>query len=321
MANIPSPRSSRRSNKRVAARGEAGILALARRYFAAGPACAPGVVCGIGDDAAVCRSPRARWLELLTVDTLVAGTHFGPGTAPTRIGWKALAVNLSDIAAMGGIPTVAVVSVTLTGRETLACVEALMQGMAAAARRFGVAIVGGDTVGGPALSITVALAGRVEPRCVCYRSGAQPGDLIAVTGPLGGSLRSGRHLDFMPRLAEARWLVRHAKPTAMMDLSDGLAMDGNRLALASKVALRLNARAIPVSPGSTLAGALHDGEDFELLCTFAPAALTPRVRAAFARRFGRPLALIGAVARPPVKVTVDGVALSSRGFDHFASAR
>ncbi|HQL55951.1 MAG TPA: thiamine-phosphate kinase [Phycisphaerae bacterium] len=309
--------SSRRKTSTVSGAGEERIIARARRLFSGGARPAPGVVRGIDDDAAVLAPAGRGWLELLAIDTIVEGTHFAPATPPGRIGRKALAVNISDIAAMGGIPMHAVVSLTLTGREPLALVGRLMAGIAEMAGAHGVTVVGGDTVGGPALSITIALRGRVEPSRVCYRSGARPGDLVAVTGRLGGSFASGRHLDFMPRAAEARWLVSHAQPSSMMDLSDGLALDAHRMACASGVALHLDASAIPVARGSSLDAALHEGEDFELLCCFPAGRISGRETGIFARKFSVTLSVIGEVRKGAPGVFIDGGKLTPRGFDHF----
>jgi thiamine-monophosphate kinase len=140
-----------------------------------------------------------------------------------------------------------------------------------AAKAYGVSIVGGETcrVAGP-LSVGVALTGTVVPsRCV-LRSGAKPGDVLCVTGRLGGSLRSGRHLSFKPRLREALWLVEHCKPTAMMDVSDGVAADLPRLARASGCGVWLDPVSIPRNSGCSLHEALNDGEDFELLFSVSP---------------------------------------------------
>ncbi len=317
MANIPSPQSSRRKGSTVASCGEEHILSLARECFSTRPGGAAGVVRGLGDDAAVLSRPAGDIYQLVTIDTIVAGTHFTLTDEPERVGWKALAVNVSDIAAMGGIPTHAVVSATLPTDTRIDYVERALAGIRKAADKFGVSVVGGDTVGAGFLSLTVALWGVVEKECVCYRSGAQQGDIVAVTGSLGGSLQSGRHLDVQPRLAEARWLVKNAKPSAMMDLSDGLAIDGRRLAEASGVSLHLRAEAIPVSPGSALEGALRDGEDFELLCAFSPEKMSVEKQEDFLNEFSRPIAVIGEIAAPPPAVLLDGKKLPADGFDHF----
>jgi len=139
--------------------------------------------------------------------------------------------------------------------------------MGALAKRFGVSIVGGDTVRSDQVVINVALLGEVEKKHLVTRSGARPGDWIFVTGTLGRSLATGKHLNFTPRLKEARFLVRNFKPSAMIDISDGLAGDLNHILKASRVGAHLWDNAVPLTRGATLAQALTDGEDFELLFT------------------------------------------------------
>jgi len=251
-----------------------------------------------GDDCAVLPGG-----ELLTCDPVIEGIHFLPDTPPRRIGWKAMARNLSDIAAMGGLPRYALVSLGLRPDTPVCWVRELYQGLHAAARRFGCEIVGGDTAHvhrEPFVVVTV-LGHADRP---VLRSGARPGDVVFVTGKLGGSLRSGKHLRFIPRIAEARWLVEHVRVHAMIDISDGLASDVQRLAEASRVGFALASAQIP----GELPGALTDGEDFELLFT-----VPPRDAAVVGRKFYE----IGRVIRRPV-VLLDGRPLTARGYDHFA---
>ena len=278
--------------------GEVGLIRrLARRL--AKPS---SVLVGIGDDAALVRGPRGSRL-LFASDMVIEGVHFSQRDVPPQwIGWKALACNISDIAAMGGQPTHAVVSLGLPPSTPLRIVDGLYRGLARCARRFGVAIVGGDTVRAPVLVVDVAILGRVPPHGrVVLRSGARVGDHLFVTGQLGGSLASGWHARFIPRLREARWLLARVPIHAMMDVSDGLAADLWQLARASRVRIRIDARAIPIARGRlnaisdrkpALWHALMDGEDFELLF-----AVSPRVAARLPRRIGRvPLTPIGIVA-------------------------
>ena len=269
---------------------------------------------GAGDDCAVIGAPRARRWQLLKTDVVVEGVHFLRTDDPRRVGWKALCRAISDIAAMGGVPEHALVTVAISRDDEVARVKALYAGLRRAARRFGVSIVGGETSRSPGpMFVNVALAGWVErTRCV-LRSGGKAGDVLFVTGRLGGS-RAGRHLDFIPRLAEARWLVAHCHPRAMMDLSDGLAADLPRLARASRCGFVLDDSRIPRSPGSTLPQALGDGEDFELLFALAPreaAAIASKWRRAFPRL---PLSEIGTLTR---HLAPDG-RHSRHGHDHFA---
>ncbi|MCX7004987.1 MAG: thiamine-phosphate kinase [bacterium] len=304
------------SNAPIAQGGEAGVLAMVRAVFAAPGT--PEIICGIGDDAAVLAPPTGARYQLITLDTLVESTHFHADDAPARVGWKAMAVNVSDIAAMGGTPTCALLSLALPAATPQSYLAALLHGMQRCAEHFGVTVIGGDTVGATQTTLSITMLGTVAPARVRYRHGAQPGDVMAVTGPLGGSLRSGHHLDFMPRVAEAQWLLDNAPPTAMMDVSDGLALDGMRMAQASSVTLQLHAAAIPCNAGVSLDAALHDGEDFELLCTIPAACVTAAVCAAFAQQFQRPLHIIGDVHAGAGQLLLDDAPITPRGYEHFA---
>jgi thiamine-monophosphate kinase len=203
---------------------------------------------------------------LLKTDSVVEGVHFLPSEDMRKVGWKAVCRAVSDVAAMGGVPAHALITLHAPEDTLWKRVRSLYQGVHRAAREYGVCVVGGETccTRGP-LAVSVALTGWVRPNRCIFRSGGKAGDGLCVTGRLGGSLRSGRHLSFRPRLREALWLVEHCKPTAMMDLSDGLAADLPRLARASGCGARLEGDAIPRHAGCSLAEALNDGEDFELL--------------------------------------------------------
>jgi thiamine-monophosphate kinase len=238
----------------------------------------PRVPLGPGDDCAVVSTtPGVPWL--VTTDMLMEGSHFVLADAgPRRVGRKAMAVNLSDIAAMGGRPVAAVVSVALPRADTQQLAEELYQGMRLLADAFGTAIVGGDTnTWDGALVIALTLFGEPGPQGPIRRSGALPSDWLFVTGPLGGSLL-GKHLDFTPRVREALALQEGVRLHAMIDISDGLAADVNHLCEESRCGATLRAESIPVSDAarqmndrhSPLEHALADGEDFEL--AFAVAA-------------------------------------------------
>ncbi len=271
---------------------------------------------GAGDDCAVIGAPRAARWQLLKTDVVVEGVHFLRADDPRRVGWKALCRAISDIAAMGGVPEHALITIAVSRDDEVARVKALYAGLRKAARKFGVSIVGGETSRSPGpLFVNVALTGSVERTRCLLRSGAKPGDTIFVTGQLGGS-RAGKHLDFQPRLAEARWLAQHFRPSAMMDLSDGLAADLPRLVRASRCAFSLDETRIPITPGSTLQQALGDGEDFELLFT-----LTPRKAAGVGAKWRRtfpklPLTEVGSIA----PLSTSHIPLFSHGHDHFADA-
>lgn len=237
---------------------------------------AANVLVGPGDDCAVLVPPTRP--QLITTDMLVEGSCFLLAEAGAfRVGRKAIAVNLSDIAAMAGRPTAAVVSVALPrdGGRTLA--EELYRGMRSMADQFGVPIVGGDTNSGQTpLTISVTVLGEVTERGPVLRSGAKIGDWVFVTGPLGGSIL-GHHLDFTPRVTEALQLHSACDLHAMLDISDGLAKDLYHICeesacgavlLADRIPYTDAARQLAVSDGvSPLRHALHDGEDFELVFT------------------------------------------------------
>lgn len=273
------------------------------------------VLAGPGDDCAVIGRPRDRRWQLLKSDVVVEGVHFRRADDPRRVGWKALCRALSDIAAMGGVPAQALVTLAVSAEESVARVKGLYAGLRRAASRFDVSIVGGETSRSPGpLFVDIALTGWVErARCV-RRSGGQPGDLLFVTGCLGGS-RARKHLDFTPRLAEARWLVTHSRPSAMIDLSDGLAADLPRLARASGCGFKIEAERLPRTRGATIAQALGDGEDFELLFALAPAKAR-RLEAGWKREFPRlPLTCIGRLSGDQSSTPEHQ---HPGGFDHFA---
>ena len=296
--------------------GEVGVIDRIRRRLGR----TASVVVGLGDDAAVLRAPRHGGWWLCASDMLVEGVHFHRRTVPAQwIGWKALACNISDIAAMGGVPRWAVVSLGLPSGTAVRFVEELYRGLERCARRFGMAIVGGDTVRAPQVVVDVAIVGTVPPAHLVLRRGARVGDVLCVTGRLGGSLISGHHARFMPRLREAHALVQRVRVHAMMDLSDGLASDLWQMSRESRVVLRVEAARIPVSKaGRTVHHALMDGEDFELLIAVGARdaeRLPPRLG-------GTPLTRIGRAIRRGVGVELahpDGrlAPLLPTGFRHF----
>jgi thiamine-monophosphate kinase len=242
---------------------------------------AAGVVIPPGDDMGAIAAPPGGEPVLVTTDMIAEGTDFlRPEASPERIGYKAMAVSLSDVAAMAALPTGAVAAVMLPADADDALTEGLYAGMRRAADEFGCPLIGGDTnawAGRLVLCTTVfARPGGVAP---VLRSGARPGDVVAVTGTLGGSIL-GRHLDFVPRIREARILAGLVRLHAMMDLSDGLAGDIRHLCRESGAGALLDAAALPVSDAAGIRAertgkpawrhALEDGEDFELLFTLPP---------------------------------------------------
>lgn len=253
-----------------------------RRRFPAGP---PGEV-WIGDDAAVLRPPDGPLL--LAADALVEGLHWDPAVVgPDDAGWKALAVNVSDLAAMGGRPLHCVVTVTVPpGRG--GDLDRLYDGLEAAAKALDCPVVGGDLTGGPALVVTVAVTGTVDgegaPVPPVLRSGARPGDLLFVTGPLGAAsaaLRERRApARVTPRVAEGV-AARVGGATAMLDLSDGLVIDLRRLAEASGVGVVVDD--VPVAEGASSDDALAGGDDYELVFAApSPPSFPARLRAPIA---------------------------------------
>jgi thiamine-monophosphate kinase len=236
------------------------------------------VVAGAGDDCAVLDLGVPEKLLLFKTDAVVEGIHFTAETPPEKIGYKALARCLSDIAAMAGMPVAALVTLGLPKKFDATRVAQIYDGMNALAKKHNVAIVGGETTTNPGgIFISIALLGTIGRGKQILRSGAKVGDAIFVTGELGGSLL-GRHLDFEPRLAEARWLAEHFAIRAMADLSDGLAGDLGHILVASGVGAVLLKTSLPVSPAAKLQSksssakpphlaALTDGEDFELVLT------------------------------------------------------
>jgi thiamine-monophosphate kinase len=270
--------------------GEEGIIALIARRC---PTAGSGMVVGIGDDAAVLEATDR---TVVTTDLLVEGTHFHfRYSSPADLGHKALAVNLSDVAAMGAVPGPFFLSLGLPRETEVAAVEGFATALGELAQRCGAWLAGGDTVASPAgWVVSITLHGRCAAAPV-RRSGAQPGDLLCVSGTLGDAaaglrwLAEGRevagpaaawvarHRRPEPRLALGRWVAEHGLASAMLDLSDGLATDAPRLAAASGLGLNINLDRLPIDPnliinfGAAEARelALAGGEDFELLFTVA----------------------------------------------------
>jgi thiamine-monophosphate kinase len=248
----------------------------------------PGTL-GIGDDCCV-------WTPggptCLSVDTIVEGTHFRSEDDPRLIGRKAAGAALSDLAAMGAKPVGAAVALSCPARWNA---EAVMDGLIVELRRHGCPLLGGDTTASRELAISVTVWGERAAGRFLLRSGAAAGDLLVVTGPLGGSLASGRHLRPEPRFAEGQWLAAQPYAKAMMDLSDGLAADAPKLAEASGCGCLLLPGEVPVHPdvpsmSDGARAACCDGEDFELLVA-VDAAHWPNLQIAWP--FDRPLARVG----------------------------
>lgn len=295
------------------------------------------VVTGAGDDCAVLDLGLPEQLILFKTDAVVEGIHFTREAPPEKIGRKALARCLSDIAAMAGTPTAALVTLGLPQDFEVDRVTGIYAGLNALAARFQVAVAGGETTSNPErLLISVALLGTVARGRQVLRRGALVGDAIFVTGELGGSI-AGKHLDFEPRLAEARWLAKHFHIHAMLDLSDGLAGDLRHILRAGNVGAELLKSALPVSrsaklrarAGGSEAGGRHvpaalaaltDGEDFELLFTVASRDAVPLLDA-WKRQFPElKLSCVGRIVAGEGIVLRDrngAHRLGARGYEHF----
>lgn len=283
------------------------------------------VLVGIGDDAALVRNRDAS--TLITTDLLIEGVHFDLATAtPREAGWKAMARNISDIAAMGGESTAAVVAAALPRGFARPHAEALVTGLLDCADAFGIRLVGGDLAATPGpLVLAVTLLGDLGGRPPLLRSGARPGDAILVTGALGGSLL-GKHLRFTPRQAAGLILTRSYRPHAMIDISDGLARDLHHLLDESRVGATLWADRIPLSQEahrlaaasgrSPLDHALGDGEDYELLFAADPDTAS---RLLAEQPLGVPVTQIGVVTEAGAVLALpDGAErpLEPRGWEH-----
>ncbi|MDQ6859689.1 MAG: thiamine-phosphate kinase [Verrucomicrobiota bacterium] len=271
------------------------------------------VVAGPGDDCALVRFPGSDQLLVLKTDCVVENVHFTAETKATDVGWKAMARPLSDMAAASARPQFALVTILAPATTDVARLTAIYRGLTRAAKRFEVAIVGGElsATDGP-LSLSVTITGCVEDERRVGRGGGEAGDELFVTGHLGGSIR-GKHVRFTPRLAEARWLTSRFNVHAMMDLSDGLGADLPRLARRSGVGFELDRTAIPRTRGCSIEQAISDGEDYELLFAIAPRD-APKLSRDWARKFPRlPLTRIGRLIEQGTKKT-----RRLGGYVHFA---
>ena len=332
---------------RVEDLGEFGLIARLTAGLRASP---PDVVVGIGDDAAAVR-PSPGKLLLATCDCQVEGAHFVLAAAhPGLLGRKSLAVNLSDIAAMGGLPRFALVSLGIPPGTSAALLDELYQGLVGLAAEFGVAVVGGNVSRASVLFIDVTLLGEVEPERIVRRQRARPGDKLLVTGfpgraAAGLALALGRSAmlpsstvevllqaweDPSPRVGEGRIISASGHCTAMIDVSDGLAADLGHLCEASRVGATVWASQLPIAGelaayadaagADPLGLALHGGEDYELLFTVSPPAAR-EVAEAVEVATGTPVALVGEVEPAEAGLSLampDGKLrpLIPRGFQH-----
>ena len=223
-----------------------------------------------GDDCAIVEIPGSKKYLVLKTDCVVEGVHFVHGTNASDVGWKAMMRPLSDFAAASAVPQFALVTLIVPQQTKVAWVRGLYRGLRRAAKCFEVSIVGGETSNtqGP-IAISVSVIGFVEKSRAASRRGGRSGDDLFVTGRLGGALKQ-KHLKFVARIAESRWLTKNFSIHAMMDLSDGLGADLPRLAHASKVGCDIELENLPVARGATIDNAISEGEDYELLFAISP---------------------------------------------------
>jgi thiamine-monophosphate kinase len=294
------------SQKRLRDLGEDALIARILRGFPGGAS----LTVGPGDDCAVVDPGRGP-LRLLKTDAIVEGVHFLPDTPPEKVGWKAIARVLSDFAAMGGKPEHLLVTIAVNADRPVAWMDGLYRGIRKCLAKHGGILAGGETSSLPQAGAVISVAGEgsVGRKHLVLRSGGKPGDLVLVTGRLGWS-GHGKHLTFTPRLTEAAWLVEHLRPTAMMDLSDGLAKDLPRLAAASHCGFEITHR-LPSTPWCPEENALSDGEDYELLLTVSEKRWQLAAAAWKAAFPYLPLSVIGRLTEPDKGMKLQG------GWDHF----
>ncbi|MCX7682582.1 MAG: thiamine-phosphate kinase [Anaerolineae bacterium] len=328
--------------------GEFGLIDRIARSL---PPPGEGVIVGIGDDVAVLRSSERHILA--TCDIQVEGVHFlRDKIRPYQLGRKAVAINVSDIAAMGGLPRYLLVSLVLPKETEVEFVDGLYEGMREECSRWGAAIVGGNMAHSPGgIVVDLFLLGEVEPGWLLQRSGAQVGDRVLVTGTLGDSAAGlalllhpeascldihrefalCRHLTPLPRLWEGRAVARSGLATAAIDVSDGLAGDIGHICERSGVGVRIWAGALPISNAARavaeavgadpLEWALSGGEDYELLFT-TPAGRAEELARRVYEETGTPVSIIGEVVPADQGISLtrpDGSTLPLRksGWDHF----
>ncbi len=288
------------------------------------------IIVGAGDDCAVVRPSDDSDIDwVLTSDAVTEGAHFPPATDPSAIGHKAIARALSDIAAMGAEPMWALIDISAPAQMSVSAMEALYREASATARKYDLAIVGGDTSQSEILSIHVFAIGSVPKGNAILRAGAERGDNLYVTGQLGASIL-GKHLAFEPHVKEGRWLREGNWASAMIDLSDGLATDLRHLIKASKVGAEIFLDQIPVSEAATrlkderspLEHALCDGEDFELLFS-VPAAKEESFVTEWQKAFTLSCARVGCITDNSEIIECVGsdavrTKLQNKGFGHFS---
>ncbi|MBD3182641.1 thiamine-phosphate kinase [Candidatus Poribacteria bacterium] len=323
---------------------EIGEFNLIERMSKALSSSGRNVIVGIGDDTAVLPFNGDK-LQLVTTDMLIQDVHFRTTTAtPEQIGWKSLAANISDIAAMGGEPTYAFISIGLPKTTTVEFVDKFYSGMNEIAKLYSVDIAGGDTVSSPQVIINIALLGEVNKDNLILRSGAEVGDAVMVTGDLGGSMAgleilehkltfhdTEKHLKPIPRVNEGVLLARSGWVTSMIDVSDGLASEINHICKMSKTGASIQMKSIPLSQNvrqvSDIIGknpydfALFGGEDYELVFTCKPDKVQ-ELKDMMDNEGNAEVTELGCIEDADKSVKIKDISgkimqLSSKGYDHF----
>jgi thiamine-monophosphate kinase len=295
--------------------GEDRLLDQILLHLAAGKG--RGIFARPGDDCAVVQIPGGNKNLVLKTDCVVESVHFVRDTKALDIGWKAMMRPLSDFAATSALPQFALITLVVPQKTDVAWIKKLYRGLRHAAHRFEVRIVGGETSSTPGpIVISVSVIGLVERNRAVSRRGGKSGDDLFVTGRLGAALKQ-KHLKFIPRIAESRWLTRNFSVHAMMDLSDGLGADLPRLARASKVGFDVELENLPLARGATMSQAICEGEDYELLF-----AISPRDRNRLDREWRReyPKILLTRIGQLTPQSTTHNTRLP-RGYVHFQQSR
>ena len=280
---------------KLSALGEDGLLDQLLLYLP--PRRSRKVYAGAGDDCALVGMQRGKDYLVLKTDCVVEGVHFVHGTNASDVGWKAIMRPLSDFAAASAVPQFALITLIVPQQTSIAWVRELYRGLYRAANRFELSIVGGETSNTPGpIAISISVIGFVERERAVSRRGGKSGDDLFVTGWLGGALKQ-KHLKFIPRIAESRWLTKNFSIHAMMDLSDGLGADLPRLARASNVGFDIDLEDLPLARGAKINNAISEGEDYELLFAISPRERT-RLSREWRRKFPKlPLTRIGSLSR------------------------
>jgi thiamine-monophosphate kinase len=256
------------------------------------------VAVGPGDDCALVETQDRHNFLVLKTDCVVERVHFLPRANALDVGWKAMMRPLSDFAATSAVPQFALITLIAPEQTQVEWVKDLYRGLRRAAKRFKVSIVGGEMSGTPGpIAISASVIGFVEKDRWVSRRGGKIGDDLFVTGRLGGAVKR-KHLRFIPRIVESRWLTKHFSIHAMMDLSDGLGVDLPRLARVSKAGFKIEMKNLPLTLGAKVDDAISEGEDYELLFAISPRQ-SKRLQREWRKKFPKlPLTCIGSLSQP-----------------------